>query len=38
LHDLEVFVYHKSVTQLAITLEDCTGGAAPWTTSPASAA
>ena len=31
-------VYHSELSQLALNLEDRTGGAAPWTTSLASAA
>jgi hypothetical protein len=37
-HGARPFVYHAEVTQLAINFEDHTGGAAPWTTSLASAA
>ena len=37
-HAALAFVYHRKVTQLARNLEDRTGGAAPWTTSLASAA
>jgi hypothetical protein len=37
-HVARPFVYHTEVTQLAIKLEDRTGGAASWTTSLASAA
>jgi hypothetical protein len=37
LHDARAFVYDKEVIQLAIILEDRIGGAAPWTTSLASA-
>jgi acyltransferase-like protein len=38
LHDARLIVYHKGVTQLAISSEDRIGGPAPWTTSLVSAA
>jgi hypothetical protein len=38
LHNLDPIVYLLEVTQLPFDLEDRTGGAAPWTTFPASAA
>ena len=37
-HGARHLVYHMEVTQPVIDLEDRTGGAAPWTTSLASAA
>jgi hypothetical protein len=38
LHELRPIVYLMGVTQRSIHLEDRIGGAAPWTTSPASVA
>jgi hypothetical protein len=38
LHELSRIVYLMGVAQCSLGLEDRIGGAAPWTTSPASAA